>query len=90
MLRYIPTKKVNISAVSYLILHSFVLLYESSFGARISVCRLSGYRRFPSQDSGFYSFWTRDLLRGRFGFLGRFLFDMSHPGLHQAPLMSAD
>ena len=87
MVCYIPTKKVNISAVSYLILHSFVLLYESSFGARISVCRLSGYRRFPSQDSGFYSFWTRDLL---FGFLRRFLFHMGHPGLDQAPLMSAD
>ena len=89
MLRYIPTKKVNISAVSYLILHSFVRLYESSFGARIifSVCWLSGYRRFPSQDSAFYSFWTRDLL---FGFFGRFLFDMGHPGLDQAPLMSAD
>ena len=54
------------------------LLYESSFGARISVCRLSSSRRFPSQDSEFYSFWTRDVL---FGFLRRFLFDMGHPGL---------
>ena len=57
---------------------SLELLYESSFGARISVCRLSDSRRFPSQDSEFYSFWTREVL---FGFLGQFLFDMGHPGL---------
>ena len=49
---------------------SLELLYESSFGARISVCLLSGSRRFPSQDSEFYSFWTPDVLR--FGFLGRY------------------
>ena len=53
---------------------SLELLYESSFGARISVCLLSGSRRFPSQDSEFYSFWTPDIL---FGFLGRFLFDIA-------------
>ena len=53
---------------------SLELLYESSFGARISVCLLSGSRRFPSQDSEFYSFWTPDVL---FGFLGRFLFDIA-------------
>ena len=40
---------------------SLELLYESSFGARISVCQLSGSRRFPSQDSEFYSFWTWDV-----------------------------
>ena len=57
---------------------SLELLYESSFGARISVCRLSGSCRFPSQDSGFCSFWTRDIL---FGFLGWFLLDMGHLGL---------
>ena len=64
------------------------LLYESSFGARISVCRLSDSRRFPSQDSEFYSFRTRDVL---FGFLGKFLFDMGHPGLKlcQSPLIKA-
>lgn len=43
---------------------SLELLYESCFGARISVCRLSGSRRSPSQDSEFYSFWTRDVLFG--------------------------
>ena len=43
---------------------SLELLYESSFGARISVCRLSASRRSPSQDSEFYSFWTRDVLFG--------------------------
>ena len=57
---------------------SLELLYESSSGARISVCRLSDSRRFSRQDSEFYSFWTRDVL---FGFLGQFLFDMGHPGL---------
>ena len=57
---------------------SLELLYESSFGARISVCRLSGSCRFPSQDSEFCSFWTRDIL---FGFLGWFLLDMGHLGL---------
>ena len=46
---------------------SLELLYESSFGARISVCQLSGSCHFPSQDSEFCSFWTRDVL---FGFLG--------------------
>ena len=65
---------------------SLELLYESSFGARISVCRLSHSRRFPSQDSEFYLFWTRDVL---FGFLGQFLFDMGYPGLKlcQSPLI---
>ena len=58
---------------------SLELLYESSFGARIFVCSLSGSRRFLRQDSEFYSFWTWGVL---FGFLGRFLgFDMGHPVL---------
>ena len=57
---------------------SLELLYESSFGACISVCRLSDYGRFPSQDSEFYSFWTWGVL---FGFLRQFLFDVGHPGL---------
>ena len=40
---------------------SLELLYESGFGARISVFQLSGSRRFPNQDSEFYSFWTWDV-----------------------------
>ena len=66
---------------------SLELLYESSFGACISVCQLSDYGRFPSQDSEFYSFWTWDVL---FGFLGQFLFDIIGSSGSQALPKSAD